>query len=242
MRLASRVFLVAALALASPPAARAQDAATDSMLTRWNTWAWQLNAEGGRRLSDLVDRIGLGGESTVAVLEPLGRAAFNWVNEPVSVVSHLVAGEMQAAWNHTQRFAINSTLGIAGLFDRAAERGLPPNIADLGLALCRRGVPAGPFVVVPILGPRTLRDALSDVVASNLIVLAMLSPFVGTVLSVEALVAVMVLDEAAVLAVARTMDPEAGNTDEVDYDTMRDRYLARRAERCAEGAGQTAGG
>ncbi len=233
----TRVLTIALLLLglgATGPAQAAEQTRFGAALERLNRWVHDLNTAGGAAIGAAAS--GLEGLGAGAVLQPLGRAAFNLVNEPVSVVSELVAGEPARAWSHVQRFAINSTLGIGGLFDRARDWGLDPRAADLGLALCRRGVPAGPFVMVPVLGPRTLRDAVADVALGNLIVLAMLSPLVGPALSLEALAAIVVLDEIAVLAVARALDPDAAALTASDYETLRETYLARRAARCEAGA------
>jgi ABC-type transporter lipoprotein component MlaA len=75
------------------------------------------------------------------LLEPLGRAAFSLVNEPVSVVRELVSGDAARAWEHVQHFAINAMRGLGGIIDRAQERGPEPLVTDPGLALGRGGVP-----------------------------------------------------------------------------------------------------
>lgn len=219
------------LGLLAGGAAAAAEAPAPGPLERVNRWVHDLNLAGGAALSAATER--LGGARVAEVLEPLGRAAANLVNEPIGVVSELVAGEPERAWFHVQRFAINTTAGLGGLFDRARGWGLEPRAADLGLALCRRGVPAGPFVMVPVLGPRTLRDAVADVVLGNLIVLAVLNPLIGVGLSVETVAAVVLLEEVALLAVMRELDPDAAAVAAADYETARDTYLARRAARCA---------
>ncbi len=56
------------------------------------------------------------------------------------------------------RFAINSTMGLAGVLDVASEMGMDRYKQDFGLTLGRWGVPTGPYVVLPIMGPSTLRD------------------------------------------------------------------------------------
>ena len=56
------------------------------------------------------------------------------------------------------RFVINSTIGIGGLVDVAGRWGVPYHEEDLGLTLGAWGVPEGPYIVVPILGPSTPRD------------------------------------------------------------------------------------
>lgn len=57
------------------------------------------------------------------------------------------------------RVAINTLFGVGGLFDVATLAKLPKYHADFGLTLGHYGVPAGPYLVLPILGPSTVRDA-----------------------------------------------------------------------------------
>ena len=57
-----------------------------------------------------------------------------------------------------RRFSINSVLGFAGLIDIASELNIERRRQDFGLTLARWGVPAGPYLVLPLLGPSTLRD------------------------------------------------------------------------------------
>ena len=59
------------------------------------------------------------------------------------------------------RFTVNTTLGIGGILDPASHFGIPRNDEDFGQTLGRWGVPAGPYVVLPFLGPSTVRDAPS---------------------------------------------------------------------------------
>ena len=58
------------------------------------------------------------------------------------------------------RFTLNSTLGIGGLLDPATAAGLPQNDEDFGQTLGRWGVGPGPYLMLPFLGPSTLRDTL----------------------------------------------------------------------------------
>lgn len=57
------------------------------------------------------------------------------------------------------RFAVNSTLGVAGLFDVASKLDIPKHSTGLDMTLARWGVHAGPYLVLPILGPSTVRGA-----------------------------------------------------------------------------------
>ncbi|HEY2586942.1 MAG TPA: VacJ family lipoprotein [Tepidisphaeraceae bacterium] len=77
---------------------------------------------------------------------------------------------LQAKWNQglgdTARMAVNSTIGIAGIFDVASRLGLPKHENDIGITLGKWGVAPGPYLVLPLLGPMTLRDTPGIVVAN----------------------------------------------------------------------------
>jgi phospholipid-binding lipoprotein MlaA len=70
----------------------------------------------------------------------------------------LQAKPLEAATD-VARFLVNSTVGVAGLFDPATRLGLEENDEDLGQTLGVLGVPEGPYFVIPFLGPSTVRDA-----------------------------------------------------------------------------------
>ena len=90
---------------------------------------------------------------------------------PLTIVNQALQGKGHAALNDTGRLLLNSTVGIGGLFDPAASLGLEEHNEDFGQTLATWGVPDGPFVTLPLLGPRTLRDALTiplDLIAQPL--------------------------------------------------------------------------
>ena len=76
-------------------------------------------------------------------------------------VNDLLQGKVQDALSDAGRFLINTTLGIAGLFDVATEAGLEKHDEDFGQTLGKWGVGEGPYFIVPIIGPKTLRDAFA---------------------------------------------------------------------------------
>ncbi len=92
------------------------------------------------------------------VREGIGNAVAN-LGEPVTAASALLAGEPRMAAKAALRFGINTTLGLGGVRDAAAEMGYRRASLGLADALCRWGVPAGPYLVLPLFGPSTLRDA-----------------------------------------------------------------------------------
>ncbi|MDF1735671.1 MAG: VacJ family lipoprotein [Minwuia sp.] len=89
----------------------------------------------------------------------IANAVHNY-SEPIIFVNDILQGEFTQASLSVGRFALNTTLGLGGLFDVADMWfGWEPHNADFGQTLHRYGVPAGPYLVLPVLGPTNLRDA-----------------------------------------------------------------------------------
>lgn len=82
--------------------------------------------------------------------------------------NNLLQGKPKAAGSDITRFALNTTIGIVGLADVATELGFPKNDEDFGQTLGVWGVGSGPYLVLPLLGPSTLRDAPARVVDAPL--------------------------------------------------------------------------
>jgi phospholipid-binding lipoprotein MlaA len=78
---------------------------------------------------------------------------------PLVLVNDVLQGNMGRAWTTTQRFVVNTTVGVAGVFDVASDWDLPAHKADFGQTLGVWGVESGPSVQLPLLGPSNLRDA-----------------------------------------------------------------------------------
>jgi phospholipid-binding lipoprotein MlaA len=86
------------------------------------------------------------------------------LQEPRIFVNNVLQGRFGAAAHTSARFVLNSTFGMAGLFDVASRQGLPRQSGDFGQTLFVWGVPEGSYVVQPYLGPSTLRDAVGATV------------------------------------------------------------------------------
>jgi phospholipid-binding lipoprotein MlaA len=65
------------------------------------------------------------------------------------------------------RFSVNTVFGLGGVLDIATEAGIEKHNEDLGKTLGRWGMPSGPYVVLPVLGPSTVRDAFTITVESR---------------------------------------------------------------------------
>jgi phospholipid-binding lipoprotein MlaA len=115
----------------------------------------------------------------VYVLEPVARRYREHTPDPVRkgignfflnlrypsyLVSDIVQGKFDQALEHTGRFLVNSTVGVVGLIDVAKDWGLPDHDEDFGIALAYHGVPSGPYLVLPLLGPSCVRDGVGRIV------------------------------------------------------------------------------
>ena len=85
---------------------------------------------------------------------------FSNLREPSNAINNLLQGKPADAFSDTCRFVVNTTVGLLGCFDPARQMGLEKHNEDFGQTLGRWGIGSGPYLVVPILGPSTLRDAI----------------------------------------------------------------------------------
>jgi phospholipid-binding lipoprotein MlaA len=109
------------------------------------------------------------------VLEPVGKGyafvvpefvrnaisrVFVNVRTPGVMLNNLLQGKPRAAGVDLARFLLNTSVGLAGLLDPAATIGLAPNQEDFGQTFGVWGIPPGPYLVLPLLGPSSPRDAV----------------------------------------------------------------------------------
>lgn len=89
---------------------------------------------------------------------------FNHLELPANFVNFVLQGEVVPALETLGRFTINTVMGAGGLLDPATEFGLGKRETDFGITLGRHGVEEGTYLVLPLLGPSTARDAAGTVV------------------------------------------------------------------------------
>ena len=88
---------------------------------------------------------------------------FNNLRAPTTLLNDILQGKPQRAQETINRFLVNSTIGLLGFVDIATSIGFPKHQEDYGQTLAVWGVPSGPYIVLPLLGPSTLRDAVGKV-------------------------------------------------------------------------------
>lgn len=145
------------------------------------------------------------------------------IGDAWSFVNNTLQLRLEPAASSFFRFAINSTIGLAGVLDVASEMGLDRYKQDFGLTLGRWGVPTGPYFVLPLLGPSTIRDTAA-------LPLDMKGNLVGTVDPISArnsLYALGIVDKRAnLLRAGQVLDTAALDK----YSFTRDAYLQVRRE------------
>lgn len=167
-RTAARLLapLAAALLLgacATPPKARYELAQRDP-LEKLNRGMWAVNQGADKVVIKPVTKV-----YRAIAPRPVRQGVsnvFNNLTEPWSFVNNLLQGKGQRAGRNMARFVINSTIGIAGLWDPASRLGARPAPEDFGQTLAVWGVKSGPYLVLPLLGPSTMRDGVGSVVAA----------------------------------------------------------------------------
>lgn len=116
------------------------------------------------RVNDAVDRavlkpVATGYKNVVPGFAQTGVSNFfGNLSDAWSSVNNVLQGKGEAAGTDFGRFALNSTFGIFGLLDIASEAGMQKHDEDFGQTLGKWGVPSGPYLILPLLGPSTVRD------------------------------------------------------------------------------------
>ncbi len=229
--------LVAVAAMASPGAAWAQ-AATAAPAVAMPSFNPKDPYEGFNRrvfgFNTLVDDTVMKPVATAymkVVPEPARRTVGNFFgnfSDAWSTVNHFLQGKVKTGFEMFTRVGINTVFGLGGLLDIASEAGLDRQEEDLGQTLGRWGVPPGPYLVLPLLGPSTLRDASTLPVELS----------VGPSLAIQdsganaGLSLVRLVDtRARLLNASRLLDDVALDK----YQFLRDAYLARRRSQVYDG-------
>ena len=136
-------------------------------------------------------------------------------------VNNLLQGKVPEAFSDAGRFAVNTTIGVLGIFDVATELGMEKHDEDFGQTFGRWGVGPGAYVVVPFFGPRTVRDTVGLVLDVKADPVANVDhiPTRNTLLAVR-----IVSDRANLLPADKVIEEAALDK----YAYLRDAYLQRR--------------
>jgi phospholipid-binding lipoprotein MlaA len=153
---------------------------------------------------------------------------FGNLGDVLIIANDLLQFKMSQAASDATRLVVNTTVGLCGIFDVATKWGFPKHDNDFGQTLGKWGVPSGPFLMLPILGPSTFRDTVGLAVDGHYNLVYNYTPVSDRNVAIavngvhqrsEFLDASKILDEAS-------LDP---------YMFLRDAYLQRRDAKIRDG-------
>ncbi len=159
------------------------------------------------------------GEWLPGPVKTAGHNVYSNLIEPEFIVTNLMADDHRQALISTQRFLINSTVGLGGIFDPASQLGLRRREVEFAEGLCAAGLSPGSYVVLPLIGPTNTTSAglVAGFFAVEWWLLSWISPAVAT--------ADLVIDlsaSAASLRYARDLPADGGGVE--PYQAQRADY------------------
>lgn len=223
--------VAAPVAAHEDPAGTSADAAVRDPLVRFNRASFAFSMGVDRWMTGPAVRAYMA--VTPRVVRARLSAAVDNLGEPSTALNDLAQGRGRHAGRATGRFLVNSTVGLAGLFDVAARAGLEPHEADFGQTLGRYGVRPGAYVFVPLLGPMTVRDGIGFFADGLADPVSRAMGGVSSDFGRAHLAATLVTGREAADPAFRALDDAAD-----PYATVRAAYLQHRAFVVAEARGE----
>lgn len=147
---------------------------------------------------------------------------------PVTFFNNILQGDINQASISFWRFTFNSTFGLGGLFDFAAEQGLHDKVEDFGQTLGTYNIPPGPYIMLPLLGPSSVRDATGRIAD------AFLDPFY-ILFTKEETIARLAVDTIEFRSQTLSLTDEIERTSLDPYATTRSLYLQSRKDLVSNG-------
>ncbi len=206
---------------------------------------WEPMNRGFFAFNEGLDKYALEPVATVwdvVIPDPIENALdrfFKHLNMPIVLANDILQGKPMAAVEDVARILHNTVFGLGGFIDVATMVGIPENDEDFGQTLGVYGVPPGPYLMVPILGPYTFRDGVGEIVDTTAAGY-LFSPFwQGTVgLSTPETFAVSVGTKGVELLNLRSIfdeELEESRKDAFDYYVfVRNAYLQNRRAKIAD--------
>jgi phospholipid-binding lipoprotein MlaA len=172
------------LAIATGPTADAAGSTAKPASDDWDAWEAELDSQQNTGFTDPLERynrkvFAFNIKLDYYLFDPLTRfyariapvpvrkmvlRGFDHMRCPSVFVNDLLQREWIDAATTLIRFAVNTPFGVVGLFDTASYIGAPGHYSDFGQTLALYSVPSGPYLILPVMGPNTVRDLIGNVV------------------------------------------------------------------------------
>jgi len=138
----------------------AEDTLVDDPLEDWNRFVFDVNTLVYMFLQPVIAPYGVLPDERRKNVDNF----LHNLSTPVILLNDVLQGETDRAWVTTQRFAVNSTVGVLGFVDAAEDMDLPKHSEDFGQTLGVWGAGDGPYMVYPLIGPSNPRDGMGRMV------------------------------------------------------------------------------
>ena len=196
----------------------------------WEHWNRKVFAFNDRVDAAVLKPVAQGYKAAVPALVRTGvDNVFGNIGDVWSAANQFLQGKLQLGMEMGMRVLVNTVFGLGGLLDPASEMHLTRRSEDFGQTLGRWGVGSGPFLVLPLLGPSTVRDSLALPVDYQFSA-SKLPSQTGERYEVTALQ--LVNTRTNLLATTNLLDQVALDR----YSFVRDAFLARRLDQVYDGA------
>jgi phospholipid-binding lipoprotein MlaA len=197
----------------------------------WENWNRKVFGFNDKLDENFVKPVAEGYKAVVPSLVRTGISnVFGNIGDLWSAANHLLQGKLQSGVEMTMRVIVNTTFGLGGLLDPATEMRLTRRSEDFGQTLGRWGVGSGPYVVLPLFGPSTLRDTAALPVDRHF---GAASAFVHPATASYSVTALeLVNTRTNLLSTTNLLDQVALDR----YSFVRDAYLSRRQDQVYDGA------
>lgn len=213
-----------------PPGSTAAPVAATTPADPWEAWNRQVYAFNDAVDGAVVRPVATAYRDAVPALVRTGVSNFfGNIGDAWSAANHVLQGKVGSGLEMGFRFLTNTVMGFAGLLDPATEFGMQRRSEDFGQTLGVWGVGPGPFVMLPLLGPSTLRDSAALLVDRQ----ATASRLPPTDAGSYAVTTLEVISlRASLLGATGLLDQVALDR----YSFLRDAYLQRRLDAVYDGA------
>ncbi|MDD1643518.1 MAG: VacJ family lipoprotein [Methylococcaceae bacterium] len=225
-RLPLLTSIVAAVALAGCATSTVKETAQSDPWRGWNKGTQSFNDGFDKNLLKPVAKGYL--HVTTNAIDDGVTNFFSNINDIGVTINDILQFKLLQGGMDFSRFIINTTAGVAGIFDWASKIDLPKHDEDFGQTLGFWGIPSGPYLVLPLFGPSSPRDAiglLGDAFMDPITYVSIFGGFAGTAASAGTSALDVTDHRAGVMASEKVLD-EA--TDGNRYDFIKNTYLQHR--------------